>query len=58
MTDSELVPTKDAALAQQYADAFAARFNKEQKNFATDWIGRISWQDMGIETIPGYIPPR
>ena len=48
----------DESKAKLYAEAFAIRLNREQKNYATDWIGRYSWQDMGIETIPGYIAPR
>ena len=48
------LPT-DAAKAQRDADAFAAICNRDRKNHATDWQGRISWQQVGIETVPGYL---
>lgn len=55
---SNLTPPTDAIYAQQLADAFAGTFNREQKNYATDWVGKITWQDLGIETISGYIAPQ
>jgi hypothetical protein len=54
----DLAPVQDELLAKQYADSFAGQFNRDQKNRATDWVGKVSWQDLGIETITGYIAPR
>lgn len=45
----------DAAMAQRDATAFAEIFNRDSKMHVTDWQGRITWQDFGVSTIPGYI---
>ena len=53
LTNMEL-PT-DATLAQRDADAFAYTYNRDQKGHATDWVGKITWQDVGIETLRGFL---
>lgn len=50
-----LTAPTDAAIAQRDADVFAESFNRDQKMHATDWVGRITWQDFGVSTIPGFI---
>lgn len=42
-------------LAQQIAESFAARLNAKQHLKVSDWIAKIEWQQLGIETLPGYI---
>ena len=34
--------------AQQTADAFAYTLNQQAKLGATDWVGKISLQDLGV----------
>ena len=46
---------QDARQAQMEADAFASLCNRDRKQHVVDWQGRITWQDVGIHTIPGYI---
>ena len=46
---------QNKAYAQQWADAFAQRLNKQAKLGATDWVGRTRWEKAGITTIPGYL---
>ena len=41
--------------AQQWADAFAQTLNHEHKLHATDWHGRVKYEDVGIETVPNYL---
>jgi hypothetical protein len=52
---ADLTLPTDPISAQRDADAFAYLFNRDQKNHATDWVGRIVWQDVGIETLPGFL---
>lgn len=47
--------TTDQRMAQIQADAGAARFNQMFYNHAADWVGKIEWKQMGIETFPGYL---
>ena len=41
--------------AQQDADAFAGILNRDRKQNATDWCGVVKLEELGIQTIPGYI---
>lgn len=41
--------------ANQIASSFATRLNNQQYLRATDWEAKVTWQQLGIETIPGYI---
>lgn len=41
--------------ANRIAESFAARLNNQQYLKATDWQPKVTWQQLGIETIPGYI---
>ena len=41
--------------AQQWADAFAQTLNQQQKLHATDWLGHVKLEDVGIETVPNYL---
>jgi hypothetical protein len=47
---------KNKIEANQIASAFAYRLNKQKYLQATDWTPRVEFQQLGIETIPGYIP--
>lgn len=40
--------------AQQIADAFAIRLNQRAHMQATDWVGKIKLETVGIETLPQY----
>lgn len=51
----DLTAPTDANIAQRDADAFAGIFNRDRKSHVTDWVGRITWQDFGVTTIPGYL---
>ena len=46
---------QNQAYAQRTADAFASRLNKNGHMGANDWVGRTSWVESGIQTIPGYL---
>jgi hypothetical protein len=48
-------PIEDQLLAQRHADSFAAQYNYNQKQHATDWVGVIKLEQVGIQTIPGYL---
>lgn len=52
---ADLTAPTDPVIAQRDADAFAYLFNRDQKGHATDWVGKITWQSFGIETIPGFL---
>lgn len=41
----------DRIKAQQIAEAFALRLNKQQYLRSTDWQPKIKWQQSGIETL-------
>ena len=41
--------------AQQWADAFAQTLNQQQKPRATDWLGRVKLEAVGIESVPNYL---
>ena len=41
--------------ANRLAESFATRLNKKQHLKTTDWQAKVTWQQLGIETIPGYI---
>ena len=41
--------------AQQWADAFAQTLNQQQKLRATDWLGRVKLEAVGIESVPNYL---
>lgn len=43
------------AQAQQAADSFAYLCNTNQRNNQTDWVGIVKTEQVGIETLPGYI---
>jgi hypothetical protein len=43
------------AQAQQRADGFAGILNRDQKLHLTDWQGIVKEEDVGIQTIPGYM---
>ena len=43
------------AQAQQHADAFAGIMNRDKKLHLTDWRGVVKLEEVGIQTIPGYI---
>ena len=45
----------DSVYATQIATAFAERLNRNQYLKATDWEPKVEWQQVGIETLPGYI---
>jgi hypothetical protein len=44
---SDLRPLQDVKRAQQRADALAAQFNRDRKNRADDWVGRIKLETLG-----------
>lgn len=46
----------DKIKADQIATAFAHRLNQQRYLNVTDWRPKVEWQQLGIETIPGYIP--
>ena len=52
---ADLAPEQDRARAQQDADAFASIYNRDRKQNATDWRGRVKLETVGISTLPGYI---
>ncbi len=41
--------------AQQAADSFAYLCNRDHKSHATDWVGVVKTESVGVATIPGYI---
>ena len=43
------------AQAQQRADAFAMRLNQQQHMMSTDWAGVVKLEEVGVETLPGYL---
>ena len=45
----------DATLAQRMADSFADNNNRIQKENATDWVGVIKLEEVGIQTLNGYL---
>ena len=49
-------PIADKLLAQRHADAFAGIYNRDKKDYATDWQGQVKLESVGVETIPGYRP--
>ena len=48
-------PVEDQQLAQRLADSAAYTFNQQHKNNATDWVGVIKLENVGIETLDGYL---
>ena len=50
-----MAPQQDAQLAQQLADTFAQTYNQQQQGRVQDWQGLIKLEELGIETLPGYI---
>lgn len=45
----------DLNYATQIATSFAQRLNQQQYLKATDWEPKVEWQQLGIQTLPGYI---
>lgn len=43
------------ATAQKFAESLAQRLNQKQHLKTTDWQPKVTWQQLGIETLPGYI---
>jgi hypothetical protein len=50
-----ITPEHTAADADLWAESFAITLNREHRGQATDWQGRIRWEDTGIITIPNYL---
>jgi hypothetical protein len=50
-------PMQDPMLATNWANAQAQLANTNQKNGTADWQGVVKYEQVGIETIPGYITP-
>ena len=48
------VDLSDERLAQRDADAFASICNRDRKLNATDWVGKIKLENLGVETLPNY----
>lgn len=46
---------QDQRRAQQAADALAGIFNRDRKQHADDWIGRVKLESVGVETLPNYL---
>ncbi len=46
---------QNKAYAQQWADAFAGKLNKKRHMQATDWVGRVRWEQAGLQTLPNYL---
>lgn len=38
--------------ARQWANAFAESLNKQQHLKATDWIARVKYEQLGLDTLP------
>jgi hypothetical protein len=51
---SDLNLVQDAQQAQQLADAFAELQNRDAKMGTADWVGRIEFTQVGIETMQGF----
>ena len=41
----------DPTQAQRNADAFASIYNRDRKQNATDWVGQIKLENLGISTL-------
>jgi hypothetical protein len=54
---ASMEPMQDPMLAQNWANAQAQLANTQQKNGQADWVGIVKYEQVGIETIPGYIQP-
>ena len=52
---SNMTRAPSQAEAQQDADAFAGILNRDRKQNATDWLGVVKLEELGIQTIPGYL---
>ena len=52
---SNMSKEPNLAEAQRDADAFAGILNRDRKQNATDWHGVVKHEELGIQTIPGYI---
>lgn len=50
-----IISITDTKYAQQLAESFATRLNQQQYLKSTDWQGRVTWQQLGIETLSNYI---
>jgi hypothetical protein len=44
----------DESLARRLADSHAQVLNHERKLNATDWLGQVRFEEVGIHTLPGY----
>jgi hypothetical protein len=47
--------TSDQYRAQQLADAAAGIYNRDRRQNASDWVGQIEWQQVGVETLPNFL---
>ena len=52
---ANLAPIQEQATAQRDADSFAHIHNRDRKLGATDWVGVVKFEQVGIQTLPGYI---
>lgn len=41
-------PVRDEATAKLWAESFAIRLNQQGSNGATDWVGRVLFETMGL----------
>lgn len=48
-------PTDNERLANMQAESAAQTFNQQQKGNATDWVGIVKLENVGIETLDGYL---
>lgn len=53
---SNLTPIQSQTEAQLRANIFAETYNRNKKQHAEDWVGRIKYEQTGLETLPGYNP--
>lgn len=42
-------PVRDQATADLWAESFAIRLNQQGSNGATDWVGRVLFERMGLD---------
>jgi hypothetical protein len=50
LNDKTNVPMKNLAEAKLWAESFAIQLNKQARLEATDWVGRVEYQELGIQT--------
>lgn len=55
LSNNANVSITSEAIALQHGQSFAQRMNNKQHMSATDWVAKVTLQELGIQTLPNYL---